>query len=527
MGRLLAPDEELGPMVKSFYGRLYLNLSQLRRVCLIAGTPVAAVMRSLGHAEEIHPQDELVHRAPLRLQLSCIPDFVRLLLRHFGAERLVRDHEARTSAFRAQLASLDPEAKSNAEIWTLIDEWRRKAPDTIEVILVFGGVLVHEVPLRKMCEKAGFPFERLLFSQLSAGERSVSAQQAFDLIEVADRGRGEPAVVDWFLRGDLAAVSMRRALSGTAFIDRFDRFLEMYGHRGLFESDWALPRYTEDPAPLLHAIRAHILAPGPASVLDRITTQKEEAEKVWREFEAKLTPIQRLTLLPRVRAKVRRIKQYYIWRERCRSDMVRSIAVIRRWLLVVARRLVDRGWLDASSQFFLLTLDEIGHALQDEREGRRLRTIAAARASELEHHRQIPMPLLMRESELPRLIRAANAVVVSDDGADLYGLTVSRGSVEAEVVVIEHPGDFGQMKRGAILVTRATDPSWTPLFTLAAGVIVEVGGVLSHASTIAREFGLPALANVKNATKRLRTGERVTLNATDGVIHRQPVVVRT
>jgi pyruvate,water dikinase len=97
---------------------------------------------------------------------------------------------------------------------------------------------------------------------------------------------------------------------------------------------------------------------------------------------------------------------------------------------------------------------------------------------------------------------------------------VSGGIVEAEVVVVRDPGDFGRMKRGAILVAPATDPSWTPLFTLASGVIVEVGGVLSHASTIAREYGLPALAKVKHATKRLRTGDRVRLDAVRGVITR-------
>jgi pyruvate,water dikinase len=102
----------------------------------------------------------------------------------------------------------------------------------------------------------------------------------------------------------------------------------------------------------------------------------------------------------------------------------------------------------------------------------------------------------------------------------MRGTPVSRGSVEADVVVITDPADFASMRRGAILVTRATDPSWTPLFTLASGVIVEVGGVLSHASTIAREYGLPALANVKHATKRLKTGDRVVLNATEGFVRK-------
>ena len=74
------------------------------------------------------------------------------------------------------------------------------------------------------------------------------------------------------------------------------------------------------------------------------------------------------------------------------------------------------------------------------------------------------------------------------------------------------------MKRGAILVTTATDPSWIPLFTLASGVIVEVGGLLSHASTVAREYGLPAVANIKHATRILKNGDRVRLDATTGVV---------
>jgi phosphohistidine swiveling domain-containing protein len=131
------------------------------------------------------------------------------------------------------------------------------------------------------------------------------------------------------------------------------------------------------------------------------------------------------------------------------------------------------------------------------------------------------MPLLMRESDLPRLLRAAAVSGAPDsDGGALSGLPVSGGCVEAEVVVVRSPADFGRMTRGAILVAPATDPSWTPLFTLASGVIVEVGGVLSHASTIAREFGLPAIANVKHATRRLRTGERVRLDAVSGRIER-------
>jgi len=198
--------------------------------------------------------------------------------------------------------------------------------------------------------------------------------------------------------------------------------------------------------------------------------------------------------------------------------------VLRRWHLVIARRFVERGWIDRVEDYFFLLFAEIDAAVTH-RNGSDLCAKVAARKAETERYRPLQMPLLMRESELAHVTAGAAGASAAPDAilatnGELRGTPVSRGSVEADVVVITDPADFASMRRGAILVTRATDPSWTPLFTLASGVIVEVGGVLSHASTIAREYGLPALANVKHATRRLKTGDRVVLNATEGFVRK-------
>jgi pyruvate,water dikinase len=223
-------------------------------------------------------------------------------------------------------------------------------------------------------------------------------------------------------------------------------------------------------------------------------------------------------LLPYVRKTLRQLKQQYLWRERVRSDLTRVVAALRRWHLALADRFVERGWIDRRDDYFLLHLAEVQRACDDPMAGPGLRNLAAQRAAALAAERDLRMPLFMRESELPALLRSAAAAPAGRE--ELTGHCVSPGEVEAEVVVLRDPSEFGRMKRGAILVTTATDPSWTPLFTLAAGVVVEVGGMLSHASTIAREYGLPALANVKNATKILRTGERVRLDASAGRVVR-------
>lgn len=522
LGRLLGPVDVLGPMVKAFNGRLYFNLSQFRHLCRLSGTPPALMLRSLGHAGDIDPADEVAAPRPLRELIACTPDFVRIGRKHMVIRRLVRNHREHVEEVVGRLTSTDPTQLSSEQIWTMIGEWRRDAPQTLEVVLVLGGVLFYEVPLRHICERVGYSFERLLYAQLAAGERSVSAQQAFDLVALAQVARNEPRAADWLAREELDPRAMRRALDGTAFLAAFDRFIAAYGHRGPHETDWALPRYGENPGPILEAVRMHL-----GSDIRDLSAQQRRADAaaaaVWKEFEERFRGLQRWTLLPRAKRAIRMIKQYYVWRELCRFEMVRVVAAIRRWHLVLADSFVQRGWIDERDDYFFLHIPEVADALQQPPAHRELAQIVAQRKTERARYARMPMPLLMRESDLPRLTRAAGIPDVADvdDANDLQGLPVSSGCVRAEVVVLHDPTEFARMKRGAILVARATDPSWTPLFTLASGVIVEVGGVLSHASTIAREYGLPALANVRNATRRLRDGEMVTLDATNGVVRRE------
>lgn len=503
LGRLLAPYDVLGPMVKPFYGRLYFNLSQFRHICLVAGTPPAQMLRSIGHAGDISPEDEHAAPPPIRKFLAGLPDLARLVWRHLRTGPIVRDTEARLVSVRAALAAQDPRTLADDAIWATLVDWDRAGVEWLDVVLLLGGVVFYETPLRKICSRVGFPFERLLFSYLAAGERSVSAQQAFDLVELADVARQDPLGLD-----------------GGEFAAALQRFLDRYGHRGLYETDYALPRYSEDPSPILEAVRLHLRDDTRGSAAAASARIAADAAATVAEFERSMNRVRRWTTLPRARRLLQRIKQYYLWREQCRSDLIRVLAIIRQWHLALARRFVERGWLDRPDDYFLILYDEIAAAIEDPAKGRELRDIAAARAAEIEGYRRLDMPLLMRTSELPRLLWAAAVTSADVNDDELRGVPVSRGCAEGEVVVITNPGDFDRMKRGAILVTTATDPSWTPLFTLAAGVVVEIGGVLSHASTVAREYGIPALANVRHATRRLRTGDRVLLNASEGFLRK-------
>jgi phosphohistidine swiveling domain-containing protein len=517
-GRLLAPEALLGPIIKEFYGRPYFNLSQLRHICLVTGSPPASVMRAMGHQDELKPEDEAASFPPPREFLHALPDLLRILWKQFNIGKLIRRFLALVQKETSYLLSHDPRRMSDAEIVLRLEAWKEEAAAILNVVFVLGGVLLYEDVLRKICRKIGFPFERLLHTQLATGEKSVSTAQALDILKLANLARREASTRRYFTQSTGGFASYREDLSGTEFLKEFDLFLQVYGHRGHYESDWALPRYSEDPSPLLFAIAAHTRAPACPQPEELVERQRREAEETWKEFEARLSAWQKRSLAPLVRWMLRRMKRIYVWRELCRSEMVRLASALRPWLLAQAAGFVQRGLIAERDDYFFLTLEEIAGGVRDAKQAAKFRQLIAARKAEREVWKNFEMPLLMTEDELPGLMRRATIDVPADDTRQLRGLCVSGGCVEGEVIVMREPTEFARMKRGAILVAPATDPSWTPLFTLAAGVIVEVGGTLSHASTVAREYGLPALANVKDATKILKDGDRVRLDATNGVV---------
>src|SRR5262245_48199889 len=180
-----------------------------------------------------------------------------LIRRHLTIARTIRRHEAGLAEYMRQVSAIDPRRLSDSDLWSGLEQWAEIGPEFMQTVLLLTNVTVHESPVRKFCERVGFPFEQLVYPQLAIGQRSVSAQQAFDLVELAEIARREPAAAAFLAGEDAGTANLRTALAGTAFLAAFDRFIECYGHRGRYESDWALPRYKEDPTPILKALRTH------------------------------------------------------------------------------------------------------------------------------------------------------------------------------------------------------------------------------------------------------------------------------
>jgi pyruvate,water dikinase len=518
-GRLEGPVSEIGPLSKSFLGRQYFNVDYFRHLCRLMGQKPADMLRRLGHQGDFDPEDERVVHAPARELLRCLPDLLRITGRQLVLGRAVRRFAEAARVAVDTLDHTDARSLSDAEIWALMQRASEAPARAMGVALLLAGSMASlEDLLGWIGDRSGFPTQTLLLTHLATGEKSVSSRQAFDLLTLVHRARAEERTRAYFPNGAKAFDGFREALHGTEFLAAFERFLEEYGHRGPYEDDWSLPRYREDPTPLLFTIAAQVRAQQGVTAQEILSRQEREAAESWSAFAAQTPRWQGPAVLPLARWLLARIKRLYRWRELVRSEGVRHTSALRLWHLVLAGRFAECGWIETRDDYFFLLLGEVEGAIRDPAAAAGLGAVVMRRKTELAAWRHLEMPLLMRESELPRLLRRAAANLPATEMSTLHGMCVSAGCAEGEVVVLSEPGEYARMRRGTILVASATGPSWTPLFTLAAGVIVEIGGMLSHASTVAREYGLPALVNVKDATRRLKDGDRVRLDATNGVV---------
>ncbi len=209
---------------------------------------------------------------------------------------------------------------------------------------------------------------------------------------------------------------------------------------------------------------------------------------------------------------IARVRTFTGYREYPKFAIVRRYAQYKRALLAEADDLVARGALDHREDSFFLRFDELhaaaaGDAAVD-------RSLIAQRRQAYEASRQlVPPRVLTSEGEALSGSYGRDAL----GAAALVGLAVSSGTVEGRARIVLDIAE-ADLARGDILVTAFTDPSWTPVFVGIAGLVTEVGGLMTHGAVVARECGIPAVVGVEGATRRIEDGQRIRVHGTDGFV---------
>ncbi|MDE3049108.1 MAG: hypothetical protein KGJ48_04335, partial [Nitrospirota bacterium] len=316
----------------------------------------------------------------------------------------------------------------------------------------------------------------------------------------------------WFTSEGWDPVEVGRQLEGTDFLRAFNRYLEDYGHRGVGESDVMSPRFADQPELLLAVLRTEILAPASATQVDILQRQTMVRERALKEIRARFG--WRLHRWSIFSWWYRRLCRFFALREANRHHLMYYSAATRSLLLRLGEWLVERGTLSSREDIFYLTIQERSALLAGGSSD--WRGVIRARRADRDRYATISVPDTIRDWEEMILGRDGPSPVASE--RILHGIPISGGKVVGPVRLVRSMEDWSRVGRGDILVVPVIDPGMAPLFGVAAGLIAEMGGTLSHGAIIAREYGLPAVANVPGITTSLKEGDRISLDAERGDI---------
>ncbi|MFD9303347.1 rifamycin-inactivating phosphotransferase [Streptomyces sp. NPDC060048] len=343
---------------------------------------------------------------------------------------------------------------------------------------------------------------------------NVTSEMGLALLDVADVIRPWPEVVA-FLQGveDEGFLDELAKLEGGAEArDAVEAYLDRYGMRCVGEIDITRPRWRERPSTLLPVILDNVRNFEPGAAERRF----EQGRRKAREKEGEV--LSRLRALPDGDRKaeeaarmIDRVRTFIGYREYPKYGIVSRYFVYKQALLEEAGRLVQADVLPEKEDVFYLTFQELHDVVRSRRVDGRL--IEQRKDAFRSYHALTPPRVLTSDGE------AVTGAYRRDDvpAGALIGLPVSAGTIEGRARVI-HDLAQADLEEGDILVTTFTDPSWSPLFVAIAGLVTEVGGLMTHGAVIAREYGLPAVVGVEQATRRIRDGQRIRVHGTDGYV---------
>ncbi|MEV0606108.1 PEP/pyruvate-binding domain-containing protein [Polymorphospora rubra] len=289
-------------------------------------------------------------------------------------------------------------------------------------------------------------------------------------------------------------------------------FLDRFGHRAAVEIDIGVPRWAEDPAPVLAAIANYLRTTDPDQAPDR---RFARAARTATETLADLT--RRVRRRRPVRGRIaifllRRARQLGGLREIGKFAGLYPLAEMRRQLLLVGAELAGQGLLKEAGDIMFLDLAEAGAAVHEQVDHRELVAVRKVAYDRELRRTHVPVALLSDGTD----VEALRTPKAPDDDT-LAGMAAAPGTVTGPARVVRDPAD-ARVEPGEILVAPTTDPGWTPLFLTAGGLVTEIGAPLAHGPTVAREYGIPAVVCVRDATRLIRTGQIITVDGAAGTV---------
>ncbi|WP_404301711.1 phosphoenolpyruvate synthase [Paenibacillus sp. DP01] len=424
---------------------------------------------------------------------------------------LIKSSETSLSALKRNI-----QTKSGLDVFDCIledmQQRRQRASDLKNLSVIMSAIHASAWINEKMNEWLG---EKNVADTLSLSvPNNVTSEMGMELLDVADVIRPYPKIVEYLqqVKDDNFLDELVQFEGGQQVRDAIATYLDKYGMRCAGEIDITRTRWSEKPSILVPMILSNIKNLEPGASKRKFEQGQQEALKKEQDLLA------RLKQLPGGEQKAEETKQiidqirnFIGYREYPKYDIVSRYFIYKQALLKEAERLVQANILHEKEDIYYLSFEELQETIRTNKLDYQ---VIDKRKNEYRLYEKLTPP---------RVITSDGEIITGQYKREnipaeaIVGLAVSSGVVEGRARVILNI-EGADLEDGDILVTAFTDPSWTPLFLSIKGLVTEVGGLMTHGAVIAREYGLPAVVGVENATKLIKDGQRIRVHGTEGYI---------
>ncbi len=282
-------------------------------------------------------------------------------------------------------------------------------------------------------------------------------------------------------------------------------FLNKYGHRSIEEMDIGIPRWEEEPEYVLSIIESYMKDQNYKHSLDKLYQGKQKAEEVIKSTKAKLDKAGAGRKAKKVEKLLTNYREVFGLREYSKYVLIKAYHIYRIIFMGIGEELVEKGRLDDKMDVFWLRFPDI-------MEIENLQEVVKENKEALSRYKKLSAPRILTSTG------ESIYTLIEKKEDSLTGLPVSAGVYEGKVKVLYSAEEGSKLEKGDVLVTRGANPAWTPLFLNIGGLVMETGGPISHGSVVAREYGVPAVVGIGNATSILKDGQIVRVNGETGTV---------
>ncbi|MGG3280460.1 PEP/pyruvate-binding domain-containing protein [Paenibacillus solani] len=521
--------------------RLYVNITPLmqnavgrRALSTIMSSldpVILSILTKIMNDPRLAAKKPLHLRAKVKLARKILPVWLRAL---YNVANSSSAHERLQRRIDIEIDSIKSRLMASSNNKTRLQDINHTFQDTANLLLQFllPGTLSGHIPLHFLIQLTdqlpdGFQYTLDLTRSLPF---NITSEMDLNLWNVAVQISSDSDSNECFKQCSTQELCQRYRTGSLPDVAHtsISHFMSLYGMRGLSEIDIGRRRWEEDPEHIIQVIKSYLEAGSQlSSPLARYEQGIQSAEQAIQKLRmsynrsplgfVKSTSSQILARKVRMLAGIRETPKFTI---------IRIFQFVRHALLDLGEELQRNQILSSKEDIFFLHLNEVKELIESEAIPSRGDS-DSVRWQELIEHRKTTYIHESKRNKVPRVLLSDGTTYYDDyvtnidhekqSGSVIRGNPVSPGTYEGTVCVIHDPYK-DKLAPGEILVCSATDPAWTPLFLVAGGLVMEVGGMMTHGSIIAREYGLPAVVGIKEATSRLRNGQRVRIDGLMGTV---------